>query len=190
MVRRYEGVVPRVHVDIIDGVFAPNTTISGIEELAAIETSLAFEVHLMVRRPADILADWHATRADRLIIHAEAEGDHVRMLMDMTEHGKQGILAFNPDTDTDRFETVIPHCRHVQFMTVNPGFYGSPFVESSIEKIADFHMRHKGTLIAVDGGVTPETAPKLVVAGASILVCGAYLADSQDVQNAIQFLKA
>lgn len=189
MVRRLEGHTAWAHIDIIDGEFAPNTTIKGYEELLAIETPLRFEVHLMVQKPADVLPHWYPTKAERYIIHAESEGDHGAIITDITEHGKQGVLAFNPETDADRFEALFPHCHHVQFMTVHPGFYGSPFVESSVEKIADFHMRHAGVPIAVDGGITPEIAPKVITAGATILVSGSYITHSEDISKAIEILQ-
>jgi ribulose-phosphate 3-epimerase len=189
MVRTLEPHTEWVHLDIIDGIFADNATIKGYEELKKIATKLKFEVHLMVQKPEDQLAEWYATSAERIIIHAESEGDHLKMLQEIEEHGKQRVLAFNPQTDTSKFESLMPHCHHVQFMTVNPGFYGSPLIPEAITKISDFHDRHKGVILAADGGVTPATAPQLAKAGVSILVCGSYIAQSDNVAHAIQTLK-
>lgn len=185
MVRKLEPHTDWVHLDIIDGSFAPNTTIKGYEELVKIATSLKFEVHLMVQKPQDQLAEWYKTSADRLIIHAESEGDHLAMLQEIERNGKQRALAFSPGTDTMRFDSLVPHCHHVQFMTVNPGFYGSPFLSEAVANIADFHARHKGVTISVDGGITPETAPEVRTAGASVFVCGSYIAQSEDVAQAL-----
>lgn len=185
MVRKLEPHTEWAHLDIIDGVFAPNTTIRGFEELLKISTTLKFEVHLMVKKPGEQLTEWYKTAAERLIIHAESEGDHLTMLQEIERHGKQRALAFSPDTDPAKFDTLVPHCHHVQFMTVNPGFYGSPFVPEVVGKIADFHARHPTTTVSVDGGITPQTAPDVLKAGASMLVCGSYIAQSDDPAKAI-----
>lgn len=189
MVRKLEPHTEWVHLDIIDGLFAPNTTIKGFEELRKISTGLKFEVHLMTQKPGEQLDEWYKTPAERLIIHAESEGDHLAMFQEIERNGKQRVLAFNPGTDPMKFDTLVPHCHHVQFMTVNPGFYGSPFVPETLEKIADFHARHKTMTISVDGGITPDTAPDVLKAGASVLVCGSYIAQSDDVAKAIADLK-
>lgn len=186
MVRRYEPHVDRVHLDIADGVFVSNKTIQGFEELAKIDTKLKFEVHLMVKKPEEVLSKWHESKADRIILHAESEGDHLQMLIQLEEHGKQRVLAFNPETLTKNYESLLPHCHHVHFMTVNPGFNGSPIIPATLEKISDFHDRHKNVSIAVDGGITPDTAPQAVKAGASMLICGSYIAQASDVAEAIK----
>src|SRR3990167_10522280 len=74
-VHKLEPYAERVHLDIIDGVFAQNTTVQGFRELGGLETPLAFDVHLMVSRPADILQEWLKTKADRFMVHVESEGD-------------------------------------------------------------------------------------------------------------------
>ncbi|MDP2647940.1 MAG: ribulose-phosphate 3-epimerase, partial [Candidatus Yanofskybacteria bacterium] len=76
----------------------------------------------------------------------------------------------------------------VQFMTVKPGFYGSPFEKSVLEPLEMFSMAHPNVPIAVDGGITPETAPLARKAGAAILVCGSYILESSDIPKAIQSL--
>ena len=74
-------------------------------------------------------------------------------------------------------------------MTVTPGFYGSKFLPEVVDKISDFHKKYPDILIMADGGITPETAPALVRAGASALVLGSYIMKSQNVEEAIKNLK-
>ena len=187
MVRKLELHVDRVHLDIIDGKFAPNTTIGGVEELLSIETNLQFDVHLMVKNP-DLTA-WYPTKADRFILHVESEGDLLQQLMQLEEHGKRRALAFNPATDPEKHASMLPHVDFVQFMTVNPGFYGSPFVPEVIRKIEQFHGAHPHMPIAVDGAINPQTAPQVCTAGASILISGSYIIGSEDVAKAITALQ-
>jgi ribulose-phosphate 3-epimerase len=185
LVRRYELYVDRVQLDIIDGEFAPETTITGHEELIRIGTRLAFDAHLMVKRPAEVLGEWYRSKADRIILHAEAEGDLARLLVHIKEHGKRAALSLSPETPAATIESLIPHCDFIQFMTVYPGAYGAGFLANTIKKITDFHAMHPHVTIAVDGGIIPETARQVIDAGASLLVCGSYLKNAPDVASAL-----
>jgi len=188
LVRKLEPHVERVHLDIIDGEFAENKTIEGYAELRDITTKLAFDVHLMVKKPD--MEPWYTTKADRFIIHAESECDHLGLFTEMEQKEKRRAIAFNPETELEKFGSLIPHTDFVQFMTVNPGFYGSPFLPEMIDKIGEFHGKHPQVTIAVDGGITPETAAKVSSAGASILVCGSYIIQSSNISEAIATLQA
>jgi len=189
MVRKLEPHTKRVHLDIIDGEFAPTTTIKGYKELLECKTDLLFDVHLMVKKPAEQLKHWFETRADRIILHAEAEGDMLTMLEELEQNGKRRALALNPETPFQNVGSFLPHLDFMQFMTVNPGFYGSPFVPEVIGKIEQFRGMYPHMAIAVDGGITPETAPQVCTAGASILVVGSYIMNSQDISKTIKNLQ-
>ncbi len=188
LVRRYEPHVQRVQMDIIDGEFAPEATIVGYDELPRIGTQLAFDIHLMVKRPEEVLERWYATKADRIILHAESEGDLAHLLVDIKEHGKRAALALNPETPLSRIGSLIPHCDFVQFMTVHPGSYGAGFLSEVIPKIIEFHAVHPQVTIAVDGGIVPETAQQVLTAGASLLVVGSYLKNASDIAQALTAL--
>ncbi len=189
MVQKLEPHTKRVHLDIIDGEFAPNTTITGYKELLAYKGDLEFDIHLMVKKPADQLKHWYTTKAARIILHAESEGDLLAMLEELEQQGKRRALVLNPETPASTIGSLVPHLDFVQFMTVNPGFYGSPFIPEVIQKIELFHGEHPHTAIAVDGAITPDTAPQVCSAGASILVSGSYIMNSEDIATAIDSLK-
>lgn len=189
MVRRLEPHVQRVHLDVIDGKFADNKTISGWKELLEIKTPLAFDVHLMVTNPAKQMEQWYKTSADRFIIHAEVEDDILPILIEMEQNGKRRAIALNPGTPVEKITSMLPHLDFIQFMTVKPGFYGSPFEKSVLEPLEMFSMAHPNIPIAVDGGITPETARLVRKAGATILVCGTYIAKSDDVASALRALE-
>lgn len=189
LVQRYEPHVDRVQLDIIDGKFAPVVTIAGYEELSRIETSLIFDVHLMVKYPAEVLEKWYDTKADRIILHAESDGDLVPFLMQIRAHGKRPALALNPETPVSRIESLIPHCDFIQFMTVHPGSYGAKFLPDVLPKIADFHASHPQVAIAVDGGIVLATAQQVAKAGASILVVGNFLKNATDMTIALRELE-
>lgn len=185
-----EPYVERVHLDIADGIFVPNITILGFEEAETIETDLKIGVHLMVSKPENHIVRWLKTPADEFVFHIEATQKAQEIIDTIKEADKLAGIAINPQTPTDSIKPFIDFIDFVHFMTVEPGFYGGEFVESVLEKIADFHYFYPDKPIEVDGGVDPDTVPKLVQAGASILVAGSYIWESEDIGRAIEELKS
>jgi ribulose-phosphate 3-epimerase len=185
-----EPYVERVHLDIADGIFVPNITILGFEEAETIETDLKIGVHLMVSKPENHIVRWLKTPADEFVFHIEATQKAQEIIDTIKEADKLAGIAINPQTPTDSIKPFIDFIDFVHFMTVEPGFYGGEFVESVLEKIADFHYFYPDKPIEVDGGVDPDTVPKLVQAGASILVVGSYIWESEDIGRAIEELKS
>jgi ribulose-phosphate 3-epimerase len=179
-----------VHLDIADGIFVPNITILGFEEAETVETDLKIGVHLMVSKPENHIVRWLKTPADEFVFHIEATQKAQEVIDAIKEADKLAGIAINPQTPTDRIEPFIDFIDFVHFMTVEPGFYGGEFVESVLDKIADFHYFYPDKPIQVDGGINPETAPKLIKAGASILIAGSYIWESKDIGKAIEELKS
>ncbi len=180
----------RVHLDIADGIFVPNITIIGFEEIEDIETSLKMEVHLMVSKPENHIVRWLETPADKFIFHIEST-QKAQEVIDATKEADRMIgLALNPETPIKSLESVIDQVDFVHFMTVNPGFYGGKFEESVLSKISDFHFYYPDKPIEVDGGVNPETAAKLIEAGVSTLVVGSYIFESKNIGEALEKIKA
>lgn len=174
-----------VHLDIADGIFVPNITILGFEEAETVEMDLKIGVHLMVSKPENHIGRWLQTPADEFIFHIEATQKAQEVIDAIKEADKSVGIAINPQTPNDRIEPFIDFIDFVHFMTVEPGFYGGEFVESVLDKIADFHYFYPDKPIQVDGGINPETAPKLVKAGAGILVAGSYIWESKNIGEAM-----
>ena len=129
------------------------------------------------------------THADRFSIHLESEGN-LSILIDELHKNKRKVgLVLNPETSPDKLEPFLDKIDLVQFMTVHPGFQGGKFVKEVVDKIASFHKENPDIMIMADGGITPETAPDLIKAGASALVSGSYVIKSHDFQKAIEELK-
>src|SRR3989338_5399379 len=188
LLRMVEPYVDRVHLDIGDGDFIPTKTVSGYEQLIKMETKVMFDVHLMVSKPEDQMYFWYKTRADRFLIHAETDHCHKDLIAQIHSNDRKVGLVLNPETQVEKIEEMIDDVDFVQFMTVNPGFYGSEFVDSVVGKILDFHGRYPNVPIMVDGGVNPETARHLIAVGATDLVVGNYVINSPDVGKAIEEL--
>jgi ribulose-phosphate 3-epimerase len=164
-----------VHVDVMDGHFVPNLTF-GPNVTAALRPHCRthVDVHLMIT-PADAFLEAFAEAgADTITVHAEA-GPHLhRSLQTIRALGKRAGVALNPATPADAIDYVLDLVDLVLVMTVNPGFGGQAFIAAALPKIEN--VRHKlagrPVDIEVDGGITPETAPLVVKAGANALVAG------------------
>jgi ribulose-phosphate 3-epimerase len=164
-----------VHVDVMDGHFVPNITF-GPQTCAAIRPHIrtVMDVHLMIA-PLDPYLDAFAKAgADILTVHAEA-GPHLdRSLQHIKDLGKKAGVALNPGTPETAISYVLDRIDLVCVMTVNPGFGGQSFLHSQVDKIRRLRQMigERPIHIEVDGGVTAETAPAAVAAGADVLVAG------------------
>lgn len=188
MVRMVEPYVERVQLDIADGDFVSTKTISGYEELKKIETKVEFDVHLMVSRPEDQMYFWYETKASRFLIHAETDHGHASLIDQIHFNDKKAGLVLNPETQIEKITELIDGIDFVQFMTVAPGFYGSQFEESVINKILEFHGQYPSVPIFADGGINPETILRLIAVGVTSFVVGSYIMNSPDVGKAIEEL--
>jgi ribulose-phosphate 3-epimerase len=185
MLQKLEPHTTRVHLDILDGALTPGKTILGYEELQNLETNLNFDVHLMVVHPAEYLPQWFKTKADRIFIHAEAQGNLSDMILEIKSQGRKAGIVLNPETPVDSIIECLPVVDYVQFMTVHPGSYGRPFLTDVVDKILNFHDIHPDVPIVVDGGMNPQTARLVFGAGAQIIISGSYIMNSPDIGKAI-----
>lgn len=190
LVHKIEPYADRIHIDIADGEFVPNKTVTGYEEVKDIEAPVKFDVHLMVVKPQDMIKEWLYSYADRFIIQAESDVDLGEILKNIREHGRKAGIVLNPETKPETVEKYLKEIDFIQFMTVHPGFQGAQFVTEVVDKIAEFHKKYPDIIIMADGGITPETAPALVKAGATELVAGSYIVKSENFEEAIKSLEA
>lgn len=164
-----------IHLDVMDGHFVPNITF-GPPVIKAIRgaSDKVFDCHLMIAPADPYLADFSDAGSDIITVHAEA-GLHLdRSLQAVRALGKKAGVALNPATPVDIVEHVLDRVDLILLMTVNPGFGGQAFIPSVLDKIRAVKamVGDRDIDIEVDGGVTPETAPLVVAAGANILVAG------------------
>jgi ribulose-phosphate 3-epimerase len=164
-----------IHVDVMDGHFVPNITI-GPDAVRALRrhTRKPLDVHLMIAPCDPYLEAFAKAGADLITVHVEA-GPHVhRSLQAVRALGKRAGVTLNPGTSETTIEPVIDLVDLILVMSVNPGFGGQSFIPAAVEKVARLRAMAGGRPIdiEVDGGVTPETAPAIVRAGANVLVAG------------------
>jgi len=184
-----------IHVDVMDGHFVPNLTIGPpvIRSLKAMCTA-PLDVHLMIDN-ADATIEWYIDAgADSITVHGEACPHLHRTLTRIREAGRKAAVSLNPATPVDSIIEVLEMVDMVLIMSVNPGFGGQSFIERSVEKVAEIAWMAEQLgiepLIQVDGGITTETAPAVVEAGARCLVAGNAVYAQPDPAAAMNAIRA
>lgn len=164
-----------VHVDVMDGHFVPNITFGPrLVECIRPHTQKLLDVHLMIAPCDPYLEAFAKAGSDIITVHAEA-GPHLdRSLQAIRALGKKAGVSLNPSTPESAIEFVLDRLDLILVMTVNPGFGGQAFIPAMTAKIRRLRdmIADRPIWLEVDGGVTPETAPAVVTAGADVLVAG------------------
>jgi ribulose-phosphate 3-epimerase len=187
-----------IHVDVMDGHFVPNITIGpGVTRAVRKATSLPVDVHLMIESPERYVQAFADAGADWITVHQEACPHLHRVLEQIREAGARPGVALNPSTSLTTVEEVLPQMDLLLIMTVNPGFGGQSYIETSEDRIRrarDLLVARgfeDGVLIQVDGGIGPATASGVVAAGARVLVAGsAVFGASEGVEKAIAAIRS
>ncbi len=167
----------RFHIDVMDGQFVPNISL-GIPIVKAMRrgTSLALETHLMIEQPERYIEAFVDAGGDILIVNQENSPHLDRAIQLIKGLGKRAGVALNPSTPACTLDEVLEELDLVLVMTVNPGFGGQEFIEYTLKKIRQvrqmLEQRNPGCELEVDGGIEPKTAPRVVEAGAGVLVAG------------------
>lgn len=183
-----------IHVDVMDGVFVPNITFGMpvISQLSQIARK-PLDVHLMITQPDRYIEDFKRCGAEWLTVHYEACTHLHRTIQCIRAAGMKAGVALNPHTPVSVLENIIEDVDMVLIMSVNPGFGGQSFIESSLRKIAKLRkmIEESGShaLIEVDGGVNLHTGRKLVDAGVDVLVAGSFVFKATFPEEAVIALK-
>lgn len=182
------------HIDIMDGVFVPNISF-GIPVLKAIakHATKPLDVHLMIVDPDRYIDTFSELGSEILTVHYEACAHLHRNLQAIKAKGMKAGVALNPHTPVSLLEPIIKEIDVVCLMSVNPGFGGQSFIESTYEKARELKAiilkKGTGTLIEIDGGVTDKNASQLIEAGADVLVAGSYVFSAANPVENIAELK-
>ena len=185
-----------IHVDVMDGQFVPPITIGSVV-VGAIRpcTDIPLEVHLMIEGPERQLEQFAKAGADIITVHAEVCPDLRQEVRAIKELGVKAGVSVNPATPIDIIDYILPELDLVLVMSVNPGYAGQKFMDEVVDKIAFVREildeRGLAAELEVDGGITAETAPKAVAAGARVLVAGsAVFNQKESVVEAMDRLRA
>jgi len=183
-----------LHVDVMDGHFAPNITIGlpVVKSLAAI-TQLPLDAHLMISEPGRYAAQFVDAGAKMVSVHVEADPHLHRTLMSIKSAGAQAGVVLNPSTPVVAVEEALQFADYVLVMSVNPGFGGQKFIPQSIDKVRRLRQaineKQLNVRIEIDGGIDKSNIESVVGAGAEILVAGSAIFGSSDAEKAVKELK-
>ncbi len=183
-----------IHVDVMDGHFVPNITIGPpvVKSLRKI-TKLPLDVHLMIENVDRYIPEFADAGADIITVHQEACVHLHRSITLIKDHGKKAGVAINPGTPVETLRSIIAEIDLALIMSVNPGFGGQSFIESSIDKVmalkAMIEQTGSSALIEIDGGVTGDNCDRAASAGVDALVAGSAVFKSDDYAKIISTLK-
>lgn len=183
-----------IHVDIMDGVFVPNISF-GLPVTEAIHkhAKKPLDVHLMIVNPDPYLEAFRNAGAEIISVHYEACAHLHRTIQAIHNFGAKAGVAINPHTSVSLLGEILGEIDLVCIMSVNPGFGGQKFIENTYSKVAMLKemilKKNSHAKIEIDGGVNLENAPKLVAAGADVLVAGSFVFNSADPKATIAGLK-
>lgn len=183
-----------LHLDIMDGHFVPNITI-GPPVVASIRkcTRMMLDVHLMIEHPGKFIENFIDAGADWISVHVEADTHLDRTLRFLKEKGVHAGVALNPATPVASLDEVLHMLDYVLIMTVNPGFGGQKFIQSTLKKIRKLkNLKESGNYggrIEVDGGIDSGNLPEILEAGADMIVAGSAIFGRENVSEALLEMK-
>lgn len=183
-----------LHVDVMDGVFVPNISF-GMPVVSSIRKTcgLFFDTHLMITEPGRYIEDFAKAGADGITIHYESCENQFEVIKHIKKLGLRAAMAIKPKTSAEVLKPYIPYLDMILVMTVEPGFGGQKFIDSTLEnvRIAKRLVEESGREIdiEVDGGLNPETVALCAEAGANVFVVGSAIFKADDAAKMIEELR-
>src|SRR5215212_6933595 len=183
-----------IHVDVMDGHFVPNITV-GLPVVKAVRraTTLPVDAHLMITEPGLYAERFVEAGASMVSVHVEADPHLHRTLEAVRSKGALAGVAINPATPLVALEEALPFADFILLMSVNPGFGGQKFIQTSLDKVRRLRRmideRGLGTRIEIDGGIDRHNIAQIVAAGAEIIVAGSAVFNESDPAEAVRGLR-
>ncbi len=183
-----------LHVDVMDGHFVPNLTV-GLPVVKSLSraTQLPIDAHLMIEEPGRYAEQFVEAGARMVSVHVEADAHLHRTLTSIRNAGAEAGVVINPATPVESLSEVLPYADYVLVMSVNPGFGGQRFIETSIDKVRRLRQliqdRSLTTRIEIDGGIDLNNIAAVVSAGAEIIVAGSAIFSTKDPEAAVRGLR-
>jgi len=176
-----------LQLDIMDNKFVPNTSLDFDFQLP--QGKYRFEAHLMIEDPEEWIGEnWN--KVDTIIAHFEAVKEPEGIIESVKKKHRKMAFALNPETSVDQIKDYLNKIDQVLIMTVHPGFYGSPFLPETMDKIRKLREFKPDLDIEVDGGISPDTIEEVNQAGANMFVSGSYLVKSENIKERIEILES
>ncbi|MCR5156744.1 MAG: ribulose-phosphate 3-epimerase [Butyrivibrio sp.] len=185
---------PYLHVDVMDGTFVPSISF-GMPVIKSIRSAsdMVFDVHLMIVDPIRYIEEFVKSGADIITFHLEATDEPQAVIDKIHSFGKKAGISIKPGTPVEALEPYLDKVDMILVMTVEPGFGGQPFIESSYDKIKAtrkmLNDRGLDTDVQVDGGITKDNIKKVIAAGANVIVAGSSVFRGDARENAKELIK-
>jgi len=176
-----------LHMDVMDGHFVPNLTM-GSDLVKSLKGIAPLDVHLMITNPCDFIDDFAEAGAEIISVHIEAK-DSEKALGLIRKKGIKSGIAINPSTPEEAIYPIVENADMILVMSVEPGYCGQSFHESSVQRVKNYKEKYPNKLIEVDGGVSIKNSKQLIDAGADILVAGSAIFNSDNPLLTIQTMK-
>jgi ribulose-phosphate 3-epimerase len=186
LVNKVKDIVDLMQLDVMDGVFVPNNSLDFDFKIPP--TNCKYEAHLMVDNPEEWI-EKYCEKVDTVLAHFESCKDPEKIIELVKERGKRVGFVLNPETPVQKLDQYLDKIDQVLIMTVNPGFYGSPFLPETLDKVKKLRELKPNLDIEVDGGIKAETIESASKAGANMFVSGSYIMKSEKPKEAIEILK-
>ncbi|BEP29462.1 ribulose-phosphate 3-epimerase [Helicovermis profundi] len=182
--------VEYLHIDIMDGHFVPNISFGPIVMNALKgKTKLVFDVHLMIENPDNYIEEFVKAGADIITVHVETCTHLHRTIQKIKSYGIKAGVSLNPATSVFTIEEILPELDMVLLMSVNPGFGGQSFIESTFEKIKKVRTlitrENLDIDIEVDGGINPSNVKMVVDSGANVIVAGSAIFKAENINERV-----
>ena len=175
-----------IHVDIMDGIFVPPTTVDS-NFVKTINPKVPLDVHLMVHEPSDyFIKGFIDAGVHSITIHEEACRYPAKQINFIKQNKKKAAISIKPDTSLDKIRKYLDAVDMVLIMTVEPGWAGQKFIESTMHKVSELRKLKPKLDIEVDGGINPYTARIAFEAGANVFVAGTSIFGKKDRVAAIK----
>jgi ribulose-phosphate 3-epimerase len=183
-----------LHMDVMDGHFVPNISF-GAPVIAGLKgkINVPFDAHLMITDPNKYIPDFAKAGSSYILFHEEASANAAETIKIIRQNNCKPGMVINPDTSEETLKPYAKDLEYVLFMSVWPGFSGQSFIPDVVPKIAKFSkwaaQEGLSLYIAVDGGISPKTAPLVVEAGANLLIAATAIFKAPNMKEAIHLLK-
>ncbi len=183
-----------IHVDVMDGHFVPNISFGApVMKCLNGKTSLPYDVHLMIENPDDYIADFVTPQTEFITVHQEACRHLNRTIQNIKSHDIKAGVSINPATPVSTLSCVLGDVDMILIMSVNPGFGGQKFIESTVSKVRELAELKRANgykfEIEIDGGVTLDNIEMLAEAGVEIAVAGSAVFKAESPEEAAAAFK-
>lgn len=188
-IEMFEPISDKIHLDMGDGIFVPNRTVT-IEEILEVKTNLSEVLHLMLESPLRVVKKIPPQSSIKeVIFHAEITQNFLELIGKIKELGLEAGVALSPKTGIDKIRPIINFVDMVLVLTVLPGFMGQRFIGGLLRKVKDLKVEYPNLKIGVDGGIKPDNVKLAVEAGASVIFSSSYIIRSPDKKQALENLR-